>query len=138
MQQYTANNNSPIENEITNSLILLKQDIKDYITNIDMRSNIETSLFNKIKGCYKNLITEFIDYTTDENNISNFQFMSNIKSELNSINRIIENYDNIIKGRIFEFRHRVSQLVAKLNTTNMSDSVSQLVRTVNLYDELTL
>lgn len=138
MQGYTAVNNSNTENELNDTLGLLKQDIREYVTSIDMKTNIETPLFMKIKGCYKILLNDFIDYTTDENNITNYVFMTGMKLELTNTNRVIENYDNIIRGRNYEFRHRVSQLVAKLNTTNMSDSMSQLVRTINLYDELTL
>lgn len=138
MQGHTTVENDNTENEITITLGQLKQDIREYVTSTDMKTNIETHLFMKIKGSYKILLNDFINYTTDENNIPNYNFMGRIKEELNNINKVIENYENVIKGRSFEFRHRVSQLVAKLNTTNMSDSVLTLVRSVNIYDELTL
>ena len=138
MQGHTTVENDNTENEITITLGQLKQDIREYVTSTDMKTNIETHLFMKIKGSYKILLNDFINYTTDENNIPNYNFMGRIKEELNNINRVIDNYENVIKARSFEFRHRVSQLVAKLNTTNMSDSVLTLVRSVNIYDELTL
>jgi hypothetical protein len=138
MQEYTTLNNSNTENEFTITLNRLKQDIREYVSSTDMKTNIETLLFMKIKGSYKILLNDFIDYITDENNIPNYNFMKRTKEELNNINRVIENYKNIIKSRSFEFRHRVLQLVTELNTTNMSDTVNNLVRSVNLYDELTL
>jgi hypothetical protein len=138
MQGHITVENDNTENEITITLGQLKQDIREYVTSTDMKTNIETHLFMKIKGSYKILLNDFINYTTDENNIPNYNFMGRIKEELNNINRVIDNYENVIKARSFEFRHRVSQLVAKLNTTNMSDSVLTLVRSVNIYDELTL
>jgi len=136
MQTY-ENDNKTSESDIFLSLNQLKVDIKEYITTIDISTNIETQLFMKIKGCYKLLITSFIDYITDEDNIPNYQFMSTIKSELNNINKIIDNYDNIIKGRTFEFKHRISQLVNNLNQSNMSNTTINLVRAINIYNELT-
>jgi len=138
MQSYEAVDDKTIESDIISSLNQLKNDIREYIRTINMSTNIESPLFSKIKGCYKILITNFIDHITDENTIPNYQFMSNIKTNLNNINQIIETYDNIITGRRFEFKHRVSQLVVSLNTANVSDTVSQLARTINLYDELAL
>jgi hypothetical protein len=138
MQSYEANDNKTIESDIISSLNQLKNDMKEYIRTINMCTNIESPLFIKIKGCYKLLITNFIDHITDENTIPNYQFMSNMKTELNNINQNIETYDNIITGRRFEFKHRVSRLVETLNTANVSDTVMQSAQAVNMYNELAL
>jgi hypothetical protein len=138
MQSYDAVDNNTIESDIISSLNQLKNDTREYIRTINMSTNIESLLFTKIKGCYKLLITNFIDHITDENTIPNYQFMSNTKTELSNINQIIETYDNIITGRRFEFKHRVSHLVGTLNIANVSDTVMQAVQAVNMYNELAL
>lgn len=134
--QTNINNINNMEDYMLNTLNALMIDIRN--NNIDMRTNIETPIFLRIKGSYKILQNDFIDYITDQNNIPNYEYNNRMKTELARIDNYIQNIDNIIKSRSYEFRYRVSQLVQALGNENQNNLVTQLLQTVDLYGELTL